>query len=225
MRIGEPNTKNTTSCFSKAYWGYEDIGIFLVFATLLGPGIRLLVHRHLLPRSAIANPSAAVQFGAIALLSCALYTILKVRYRRAVFVPLGWIVPGFIYGVVSVLLGVGFGCAVALYFPGINQTLSHYVFDELLLAAVFGPLLEESFFRGCLLPLLAQTSGTAAAIIVTALAFALFHSPADVDHWAWLTLTGLAYGWLRLASGSTTAAAIMHGCYNLTLFGMVGLSP
>ncbi|HEX6505814.1 MAG TPA: CPBP family intramembrane glutamic endopeptidase, partial [Terriglobales bacterium] len=207
----------------KAYWGYEDIGIFLVFATLLGSSIRLLVHLHLLPRSAIANPSAAVQFGVIALLSCALYTILKVRYRRPVLVALGWIVPGFNYGIVSVLMGIGFGCGIALYVRSFNHALSHFAFDELLLAAIFGPLLEESFFRGCLLPLLAQTSGRAAAIIVTALAFALFHSPVDVEHWAWFTLTGLVYGCLRLASGSTAAAAIMHACYNLTLF-VVALS-
>ena len=221
VRIGE---RNTNRCFSKAYWGYEDIGIFLVFATLLGSSIRLLVHLHLLPRSAIANPSAAVQFGVIALLSCALYTILKVRYRRPVVVALGWIVPGFIHGIVSVLLGIGFGCGVALYLGAVNQAVTHFAFDELLLAAIFGPLLEESFFRGCLLPLLAQTSGRAAAIIVTALAFALFHSPADVEHWAWFTLTGLVYGWLRLASGSTAAAAMMHACYNLTLFVIARLS-
>ena len=221
MRIGEPNTNR---CFSKAYWGYEDIGTFLVFATLLGSSIRLLVHLHLLPCSAITNPSAAVQFGVITLLSCALYTILKIRYRRPVVVALGWILPGFIYGIVSVLLGIGFGSGVALYLRAVNQALSHFTFDELLLAAIFGPLLEESFFRGCLLPLLVQTAGKTAGLVATAIAFALFHSPANVEHWAWLALTGLVYGWLRLASGSTAAAAITHCCYNLTLFVIAGLS-
>jgi len=221
MRIGGTNTN---SFFSRAYWGYEDLAIFLVFASLLGPGIRLLAHLHLLPRSAITNPSAAVQFGVIGLLSCALYTILKVRYRRAVVVLLGWIVPGFIYGIVSVLLGIGLGCALALHLRAVNQALSHFALDELLLAAIFGPLLEESFFRGCLLPLLVQTAGKAAGLVATAIAFALFHSPANVEHWAWLALTGLVYGWLRLASGSTAAAAITHCCYNLTLFVIAGLS-
>ena len=36
------------------------------------------------------------------------------------------------------------------------------------------------------------------------------------DTWqAWHTLMGLVSGWLPLASGTTTAAAIMHGFYNL----------
>jgi hypothetical protein len=30
--------------------------------------------------------------------------------------------------------------------------------------------------------------------------------------------TGSGYGWLRLASGTTAAAAAMHGMYNLTVF-------
>jgi membrane protease YdiL (CAAX protease family) len=159
----------------------------------------------------------------IALLSFALYMTLKVRYRRAVFVPMGWVIPSFFYGVVSLLLGIVFGCAVALLFRTSTQVLSHIGIDELLLGAVFGPILEESLFRGCLLPLFAQATGKAAAIIITALAFILFHSPADAQHWAWFTATGLVYGWLRLASGSTTASALMHGCYNLTLFVMLGM--
>ena len=35
------------------------------------------------------------------------------------------------------------------------------------LGLVLGPLLEESFFRGCLLPALAQTTGTIPAVIIT----------------------------------------------------------
>lgn len=207
MQTREPTRNN---CFPKAYWAYEDIGAFLIFASFRGPSIRLLVHLRLLPGSAIRNPGAVVQFGVIALLSCALYMILRVRYRRAVAVPLGWVVPTFSYGMVSLLLGIVFGCAVAIYLRTGNQALSRTPIDELLLGAVFGPILEESFFRGCLLPLLAQTTGKTSAIILTALVFALFHAPADAQHWAWFTATGLVYGWLRLASGSTAASAIMH---------------
>ena len=90
--------------------------------------------------------------------------------------------------------------------------------ELLFLAISLGPILEESFFRGCLLPLLAQTTGNAIAVILTAFLFALFHQPTDLAHWVSFTVTGVAYGWIRVASGSTTAATLMHATYNLALY-------
>ena len=90
--------------------------------------------------------------------------------------------------------------------------------EMLVLGFVLGPILEESFFRGCLLPVLAHTTGNLAAVILTALLFALFHQPADLAHWVSFTATGVAYGWIRVASRSTTAAAVMHATYNLAVF-------
>jgi membrane protease YdiL (CAAX protease family) len=92
------------------------------------------------------------------------------------------------------------------------------VIDFLILGLFLGPILEESLFRGCLLPVVARTFGSAFAVVVTALLFAVFHGPADLAHWFWFTATGVAYGWVRLASQTTTAAAFMHATYNLTLF-------
>ena len=68
-----------------------------------------------------------------------------------------------------------------------------------------------------LLPLLAQTTGNVVAVILTALLFALLHQPTDLAHWVLFTATGAAYGWIRVASGSTMAAALMHATYNLDL--------
>jgi len=82
----------------------------------------------------------------------------------------------------------------------------------------YGPILEESFFRGCLLPLLAQTTGSVPAVILTALLFALLHQPGNLAHWVSLTGTGVAYGGIRVASRSTTTAALMHAIYNRALF-------
>jgi membrane protease YdiL (CAAX protease family) len=86
------------------------------------------------------------------------------------------------------------------------------------LGIVLGPMLEESLFRGCLLPLLAQTTGNVPAVILTAFLFALFHKPADLPHLVSFIATGLAYGWIRVISSSTTAGALMHATYNLALF-------
>ncbi len=55
--------------------------------------------------------------------------------------------------------------------------------ELLVLGFLLGPMLEESLFRGCLLPVLAQTTGNLAAVTLTALLFALFHKPADLAHW------------------------------------------
>jgi len=52
----------------------------------------------------------------------------------------------------------------------------------------------------------------------TALLFALLHQPGNLAHWVSLTGTGVAYGWVRVASRSTTAEALMHATYNLALF-------
>ena len=41
------------------------------------------------------------------------------------------------------------------------------------------------------------------------------HKPPTAPQWV---MTGVAYGWMRAGSGSTTAAALMHAAYNMTLF-------
>jgi membrane protease YdiL (CAAX protease family) len=65
---------------------------------------------------------------------------------------------------------------------------------------------------------MAQTTGSVPSVILTALLFALLHQPGNLAHWVSLTGTGVAYGWIRVASRSTTAVALMHATYNLTLF-------
>jgi membrane protease YdiL (CAAX protease family) len=206
-------------CVCEPYWGYEDIGIFFVFLVLLTPALRLLVHLHLLLRSELTNPSIGLQFALVAFLSLTLYLVLKLRHQRPVLRPLGWVLPRTVYTVAALVLGIPFASGVALYLRLRNQNTPPIpLFELVALGLVFGPILEESFFRGCLLPLLAQTTGNGAAVIATALLFALFHGPADLAHWASFTATGVAYGWLRVASRSTTAPALMHAIYNLTLF-------
>ena len=136
--------------------------------------------------------------------SLALYLVLKLRHHRPVLRPLVWILPRTAYTVAALLLGISFASGVALYLRLRNESTPPIPALELLvLGLVLGPILEESLFRGCLLPLLAQTMGNGAAVIITAFLFALFHRPADLAHWASFTATGAAYGWLRVASRST----------------------
>jgi membrane protease YdiL (CAAX protease family) len=202
----------------KPYWNYEDIGVFFLVLVLIGPILRLFVRFHLLSRSDLNNPSLPLQFALLASLSLALYLVLKARYHRPVLRQLGWVWPRPVYAVLGLIAGLFLASGVALYLRFRNQRTPQIgLMELLLLALVLGPVLEESFFRGCLLPLLAQTTGSVSAVILTAFLFALFHQPADFAHWVSFTATGTAYGWIRVASRSTTAAAVTHATYNLAV--------
>lgn len=203
------------------FWGYEDIGAFLLLAVLLGLILRLLVHLQVLSRSAMDNPSIGLQSAMVTLLGAGLYFILRLRYRQPVLKPLGWVVPQMRYIVIALMLGSSFAAGIALYLRLRNQVTPPIPVSELLiLGLVLGPILEESLFRGCLMPLLAETMGTMPAIIITAAIFAIFHGPTNLGHCLTFTATGMAYGWVRMASGSTTAPALMHAAYNLA-FGLL----
>jgi len=74
---------------------------------------------------------------------------------------------------------------------------------------------QEAIFRRFLYAQL-ERFGAAAAVIVTAALFALFHVP----HYGWGVLpidfaAGLLFGWQRWASGSWTAPAATHVVANL----------
>jgi membrane protease YdiL (CAAX protease family) len=203
---------------AQPYWGYEDIGAFFFLLVLLGPVLHLLARVHLLSRSAITHPGLSLQFAVLALLSVALYLVLKLRHHKPVLRPLGWVVPQIACLLAAIVVGAALATGVAFYLRIRNQSTPPIsLLEFLLLGLIFGPTLEESFFRGVCLPVLAQNIGAPCAVVVTALVFALFHEPADWAHWVSFTITGTAYGWMRVASRSTTAAALTHAIYNLTL--------
>ena len=206
------------------FCGYEDIGAFVLLIVSLGPILRLLVGLHFLSRSSIINPSVGLQSAVVVFLSAGLYLVLRVRHRRPVLKPLGWVVPHMAHIFTALIVGPLFAAGIAVYLRLRNETTPPISTAELLvLGFVLGPLLEESFFRGCLLPVLARTTGTIPAVLITAAVFALFHRPTNLVHWISFTATGVAYGWIRVTSRSTTAAAIMHAAYNLSLFVFVVL--
>jgi membrane protease YdiL (CAAX protease family) len=202
----------------KPYWNYEDIGIFFLVLVLIGFVLRLLVRIHLLSRSELNNPCVFLQVLLIASLTLALYLVLKLHHRRSVLRSLGWVWPRPGNVIVSLIGGELLASGVALYLRYCHRSTPQIGLMELLFLGVsLGPILEESFFRGCLLPLLAQTTGNVVAVILTAFLFALLHQPSDLAHWVSFTATGVAYGWIRVSSRSTIAAALMHAMYNSVL--------
>ena len=205
--------------YAKPYWNFEDIGVFFLVLVLLGSILRLFVRFHLLPRSELTNPSVGLQFAVVTFLSLALYLVLKLRHHQPVLQPVGWVWPRPAYIVVAPVAGILLASSVALHLRFRHQSAPPIEVTELILfGLLLGPVLEESFFRGCLLPLLAQTIGSGTAVIFTAILFALFHQPTNLAHWVSFVATGIAYGWIRVASRSIAAAAVMHAAYNLALF-------
>lgn len=103
------------------------------------------------------------------------------------------------------------GRAAALFLP------------VLLKSALLAPLCEEAFFRGYLLGALAPY-GRRAAVLATALLFALMHMGQGMLP---CVLLGVLLGALTLRTGSLLAPALVHGCYNLAivLISFSGLTP
>ncbi len=82
----------------------------------------------------------------------------------------------------------------------------------LLVVACFVPFLEEWLFRGVILEALLPVFSKHAAVIVTALLFAILHlTPSTIVHHA---LAGYVCGRVRLESGSLWSAIACHGAYN-----------
>jgi len=198
---------------------YGDVGLFFVSVLVLTLACRLAVHLHLLGQAKLLAPPLALQMMISLSLLAALYLIVRVRHGRGVWVLLGWRRPTREYLLVALIGGVGLAiCTDVVARAG--SPASHLIrfWDLLVLGTVLGPLLEESFFRGCLLPVLARTAGPKLAILGAAVLFAAFHQVTSLAQWACFVGTGMAYGWIKTKSGSTTAAAIMHAAYNVVLF-------
>jgi len=217
LRANRSNSK-TDQARAKPYWGYEDIGVFFLILVSLTSVLRLSARFDFLSQSDITNPAAGLQFAVVTFSTVALYLVLKIRHHQPVMRPLGWVWPRWPYTVASPLVGILLATGVTLYL-GIRDHSAPPIptIELLVLEAILGPILEESLFRGCILPVLAQTIGNVIAILITAFLFALLHGPASLAQWVWFTATGVAYGSIRVASGSTSAAALMHAAYNLTL--------
>lgn len=105
----------------------------------------------------------------------------------------------------------------------LRQILSDPVARPMLIAfgITIGPLVEEMLFRGLLLPVAVRSIGTAGALALTSVPFALIHGPQY--SWSWqhivlLVFVSVAFGVIRLRSGSTMASTLTHGAYNLMMF-------
>lgn len=81
--------------------------------------------------------------------------------------------------------------------------------------AILAPLLEETVFRGFLLPSLAKVMPTPLAVVLSSAAFGLVHlSPRDTPQ---LTALGLLLGFSYVRSRNLLTPMLIHGVWNGTV--------
>jgi membrane protease YdiL (CAAX protease family) len=96
--------------------------------------------------------------------------------------------------------------------------------SSIVLVSVFsvtlGPLMEELFFRGFFYPAVRRHTGVAAAVVLTALPFALMHSAQYGNSWASVLLifiVGVVLALVREEKNSLAASFLVHVGYNGTI--------
>jgi membrane protease YdiL (CAAX protease family) len=118
---------------------------------------------------------------------------------------------------------IGVWAIATLFCQPLGAVLAPY---RVLLASSSGPILEELLFRGLLFWLLFQfinrvglfhRRASTITVLAVAVGFALSHTGRPGLGLFTTMLTGAGYGWIRVQSGSTAAAALMHGTYNLAI--------
>ncbi len=209
----------------EAFWSWEDLMLFLG-ATLPAFFIAAILTRTI-HFSSEGVRQIAFQSMFYALLVTVLYFLIA-RYGNPVWDSLGWTF-SFRWASLCVIAGPALALALstlasAMHAPG-ETAVENLVTDRtsrvvvLLFVSFFGPLFEELTFRGFLLPLFQKAVGAWLAILLTAVPFALLHG--STLHWSWTSmlvigLAGVAFGWVRVKTNSTTASAIVHIGYNAT---------
>ena len=128
-------------------------------------------------------------------------------------------------------IGIGLGFSIQMvsnYMPVPKQLPVDAFFQNALdawMVALFGvfiaPVAEEIAFRGFLYPSLRPWTGRILAAILTSLPFTMLHAQ-QVGH-AWgplimVFLVSLVLVGVRERTGSVAASAVVHACYNFSIF-------
>ncbi len=130
----------------------------------------------------------------------------------------------------GVIFFVGSGIVLALVgslFPHVNlDQAQDIVFDQATGAfgiglaftalVVIAPIVEESIFRGLMLPAFTKKLGTVPAVIITSALFGIVHMQLNVGILTFIL--GLLLAWLVIKSGSLWPAIILHSLKNLVAF-------
>jgi uncharacterized protein len=82
--------------------------------------------------------------------------------------------------------------------------------------AVAAPVFEEAFFRGFMIPgIQASRLGTAGALVIPAMVWALIHVQYNLYYMTQILVVGLLFGTARIKTGSIYPTLAMHSLMNL----------
>jgi membrane protease YdiL (CAAX protease family) len=216
------------------FWGYVDLAVFAGAALpclLAGLGLVKLV----VWAAGVKSPRPAlVQLPAQAMGYVLLFGVLALMfhlYGRPFWRSLGWVRPPMAWGWAA---GAGTGTAfavvtigVAIGTPSTQNDITKLMTDPLsigmmaVFAVLLAPVCEELAFRGFLQPLLVRSFGPVAGVLGAAIPFGLLHFSEYGNSWRHALLiagAGAGFGWMRQATGSTRASAVMHATYNGLFF-------
>jgi hypothetical protein len=217
------------------FWGYSDL---LVFAGLAIPsmltgwavvkGGMWLFHIHAALR---VSELLSEQFLGYGILFGGLLLMFRIEYERPFWRSLGWTRTSlpFLWNIICGLAAALVVAAMSylIHTPNVSTPLTEMMQDRasVILLATFGvtlgPLCEELAFRGFLQPLLVRSLGPIPGILAASIPFGLLHFQEYGNSWrhaVLIALAGALFGWMRQATGSTRAAAIMHASYNALFF-------
>lgn len=216
------------------FWTYGDVALFVGLAAaaffLIAVATAAIVHIFHATGSMLVQlvPGQILLYGFVLLF---LYLLLRINYGQPFWASLAWVrtpINELYLAGLGLLLALGIGAlSVVLRTPDLDTPMKRLFSEPLAIVLVgamgitIGPLVEELVFRGFLQPLLVRSLGVFPGIAVTALAFGGLHLPEYSFSWrhgVLITMTGIAFGWMRHKSGSTRASTIMHAGYNLTFF-------
>jgi membrane protease YdiL (CAAX protease family) len=202
----------------RVFWSYEDLGTFFVLVALLSLILHALVRLGVLPETELSELDGSLQLPVASVLIASLFAVLKMRRRKPVLRSLGWVLPRSGQMFLALLTGVLLAVGVLLYTGAASHRGPQVPsMEAIITVSLLGPILEETLFRGCLLPLIAKSMGDALAIAASSGLFAVLHAPRDIAHAAFLLITGIVYGCIRVASRTTTLPTLAHGACNLIL--------
>jgi hypothetical protein len=216
-------------------WDYLDLALYLG-AVLPSWGLAFILSqtsRSLAPRlfSSDAVKTLVFQSFMYVFLVGALYLVIAWRYREPFLTSLGFTIPipnAFLVLVAGPILTIALSALGALLRAPLDGSQIEVLIKSraslaaiILFGVVLAPIFEEMLFRGFLLPLLVRSVGPWLGIVLTAVPFALLHGAQN--QWAWqpvllIGIAGIAFGYVRYKTGSTTAAFLMHSAYNATGF-------
>ena len=171
-----PRRRLPSTLEGSAALSYADIGLFFVFVFFLAMMFRIGVHLHVLSQTTLDNPTLPFHVTLSLSLIGSLYAIIRLRHGRGVWKRLGWSWPARFHLVAALVAGIGLGIGVDIIVHATTPTIHViHLWNLILLDGLLGPVIEESFFRGCLLPAVARTTGPTIGIAATAVLFATLH--------------------------------------------------